>query len=172
MRGERRGSATPTVLALLLVVAAGCSRERHVVIGSKKFTESVILGEIATQLLERRGIPAEHRDQLGGTRILWSALLAGQVDAYPDYTGTLCEEVLHLDCEHAPPMDVLTGALARQGVGATGPLGFRDQYALAMRAELATRLGVRTIADLARHPELHLGFSEEFMARADGWPAL
>lgn len=135
------------------------------VVGSKQFTESVVLGELLTQSLQRDGVPATHRRELGGTRVLWEALRAGQIDVYPEYTGTLAQELL--PAEQDPG-----AALARLGLRATKSIGFEDTYAVGMRRDLAERLGVRTISDLARHPELRLGFSSEFLRRRDGWPRL
>ena len=158
-----------TALGLACALAlAGCSSARPVRVGSKKFTESVLVGELATGLLRDAGVPAVHRAQLGGTRVLWRALLAGELDVYPEYTGTLCQELLHSDCDLAS----IDRELARRGVARSETLGFRDQYALAVPRSLAERLNVRRISDLSRHPELRLGLSEEFVARADGWPAL
>lgn len=139
-------------------------------IGSKAFLESEVLGEVGRELLQARGVPAEHRRALGGTRVLWEALAKGDLDAYPDYTGTIARELLN----GAVPPDVpsLRAALARQGVGVTGSLGFEDTYALGVRSEVARRLGLVRISDLARHPELRLGLTHEFLDRADGWPAL
>jgi osmoprotectant transport system permease protein len=134
-------------------------------VGSKQFTESVILAEIAVQTLRASGIPAEHRRELGGTRVLWEALRAGQIDVYPEYTGTIAEEML------AGERD-LPGALARLGLGMSEPLGFEDNYALGMRRDVAARLGVRVISDLSRLPGIELGFSNEFLRRRDGWPRL
>jgi osmoprotectant transport system permease protein len=156
------------VLLIALVAVAGCHASQPLVVGSKKFTESVLLGELATRLLADAGLPARHEAQLGGTRVLWDALLAGHVDAYPEYTGTLCQEILHSACDRA----TLERALAAHHVVMTPSLGFSDGYALAARAETAARLHLSRISDLTAHPELRLGFSEEFLARGDGWPAL
>lgn len=139
-------------------------------IGSKAFTESVILGEIAKAALERAGIPADHRRELGGSRILYDAVKARRIDAYPEYTGTLRFELL--SAQHLPDDAALGPALAAQGLALTRPLGFSDSYAIAMRADRARQLGIRTISDLARHPELKPGLSNEFVDRKDGWPAL
>jgi osmoprotectant transport system permease protein len=125
-----------------------------VIVGSKAFTESVILGEIAARLTG-----ATHTREMGGTRVLWEALLNGQIDAYPEYTGTLAEELLH-------------GAPLPAGIAATASLGFDDTYAIGLRADRAAALGVRTLSDLATHEDLRLGLSNEFLSRADGWPAL
>jgi osmoprotectant transport system permease protein len=157
--------------ALVAAVAlAGCGRA-DVVVGSKKFTESVVLGAMAEELLADAGFDVSHRDQLGGTRILWSALLAGEIDVYPEYTGTLREEIL-AGQSIADGDAALAAALTAHGVRMTRPLGFSDSYAIGMREETAERLGIRTLSDLARHPEVELGLSHEFMERDDGWPAV
>jgi osmoprotectant transport system permease protein len=151
--------------ALLLALPAQAAT-----VGSKKFTEGVILGEVARLALERAGVPATHRRELGGSRILWDALRAGSIDVYPDYTGTLRFEIL--SGQHLPSDAALPGALAAQGLAMSRPIGFSDGYALAMRADVARRLGIATISDLAKHPDLAVGLSNEFVDRQDGWPAL
>lgn len=139
-------------------------------VGSKKFTESVILAEIAAQLAESEGFPATHMRELGGTRILWSALLRSEIDAYPEYTGTLREEIL-ADRRLAGD-DALRSVLAEFGIRMTAPLGFNNTYAIGIRKEVGERLGVEKISDLRQHAGLRFGFGNEFMDRADGWPAL
>jgi osmoprotectant transport system permease protein len=140
------------------------------VIGSKKFTESYVLGEIAKQILTDGGIPAEHRQGMGGTIILWQALRGGQIDIYPEYTGTIAQEILKSD--HALSVDEIRQSLARFGVGITEPLGFNNTYAVVMRRDEAQRLGVRTISDLRKHPQLKIGLTHEFLDRQDGWRPL
>jgi osmoprotectant transport system permease protein len=156
--------------ALLSTVLAAPAGEATVRVGSKKFTESVLLGELAAQLAEAAGARVERRSELGGTRVLWEALQRGDVDLYPEYTGTLAREVL----AGQPIADgaALRTALAARGAGLTAPLGFENTYAVGMRPDRAAQLGVRRLSDLARHPGLRLGFSSEFLDRADGWPAL
>jgi osmoprotectant transport system permease protein len=141
----------------------------HLVIGSKNFTEAVILGEIGAGLARRQGLQVEHKRQLGGTRILWRALENGQVDAYAEYTGTLAAELLQM-----PGADIATlrKALAQRGLAMTDPIGFDNTYALGMRAQRAKALGIATLSDLRAHRDLRLGLSNEFMQRADGWPGL
>lgn len=168
MSGRRARARGALVLGVLAACLGGCARRPAVVVGSKKFTESVILGELTTGLLRDDGIAARHRAQLGGTRILWGALLDGQIDVYPEYTGTLCQELLHTGCERA----AIARALAVHHVAMTRSLGFANGYALAVRADVAERLHLSRISDLAAHPELRIGVSGEFLARADGWPAL
>jgi osmoprotectant transport system permease protein len=159
----------PAALLGLFLVAA-CGERADVVVGSKKFTESVVLGDLAAQLIDAAEVEVEHRRELGGTRILWSALLAGEIDLYPEYTGTLREEILA--GEGADDRAGLEQALARHGIRMTAPLGFSDSYAIGMREEVAEKLGIRTLSDLARRPEVVLGLSHEFMDRDDGWPSL
>jgi osmoprotectant transport system permease protein len=158
---------TVLLLALLALLAAPARAET---VGSKKFTEGVILGEVAKLALERAGVPAVHRRELGGSRILWDALRAGEIDVYPDYTGTLRFEIL--SGQHLASDAALPRALAAQGLAMSRPLGFSNGYALAMRADMAKRLGIAAISDLARHPDLAIGLSSEFVDRQDGWPAL
>src|SRR5256884_2575788 len=146
------------------------SSAAEIAIGSKKFTGSYVLGEIAKRTLTEAAIPAEHRQGMGGTIILWQALRGGQIDAYPEYTGTIGQEILKSD--HASSLDEIRESLAKFGVGMTNPLGFNNTYALVMRRSDAQRLGVRTISDLRKHPELKIGLTHEFLDRQDGWQPL
>ncbi|HEX9792419.1 MAG TPA: glycine betaine ABC transporter substrate-binding protein [Planctomycetota bacterium] len=141
----------------------------RVTVGSKKFTESVLLGEIAVRLLEDAGMETRHRRELGGTRILWNALLAGEIDVYAEYTGTLLHEIL---ADESLAGEDLAAALEARGLRASRPLGFENSYALGMRAAQARELGVASIGDLRAHPGLRFGFGNEFLDREDGWPAL
>lgn len=157
-------------VAMLLMLPL-CAHAAPVRIGSKQFTESVILGEIARMAARQRGVTALHQRELGGTAILWSALQHGDIDAYPEYTGTLTHELLKNVAPDAG-IPTLRAALKPLGIGITDSLGFDDTYAIGMREERAAQLGIRSLSDLATHPELRLGFSNEFMARGDGWPGL
>src|SRR5215468_10982812 len=146
------------------------SSAADVVIGSKKFTESYVLGEIAKRTLTDAGIPVEHRQGMGGTIILWEALRGGQIDAYPEYTGTIATEILKSD--QPLSLDQIRESLAKFGIGITEPLGFNNTYALVMQRSEAQRLGIRTISDLQRYPEVKFGLTHEFLARQDGWRPL
>jgi osmoprotectant transport system substrate-binding protein/osmoprotectant transport system permease protein len=139
-------------------------------IGSKKFTENVILGEIATQLARLQNSNVKHLKELGGTRILWNALLKGDIDVYPEYTGTLKEEILA--GQNISDDESLKKALNKMNINISKSLGFNDTYAIGMKKSLANKLHIKTISDLKDHPELRLGFSNEFMDRKDGWPGL
>ncbi len=142
----------------------------RVTAGSKKFTEGVILGEIARHLAARAGAEAVHQDQLGGTQILWEALLGGDIDVYAEYTGTLYQQIF--SGRGIETLPALRDALAEKGLAATAPLGFNNTYAIGMKEARAEALGIVTISDLREHPDLVLGFTAEFLNREDGWPNL
>lgn len=147
--------------------------EETVVVGSKTFTESVILGEILTRLLRAEGVSVRHRRELGGTRFVWEALRSGEIDVYPEYTGTIRQEILAGEtAPGAPDSSNLTTVLLARGVRVSPPLGFENTYAIVTPETTAARLDLNTIADLRAHPGLALGFSNEFMDRPDGWPGL
>jgi osmoprotectant transport system permease protein len=158
------------VLASCRAAAAGDSGAPQITVGSKSFTESLILGELVAQMASWSGARVQHRRGLGGTKLLWSALLAGQIDIYPEYTGTIAEEILGRSGIRGEA--AIRQALADRGILISASLGFNNTYAIGMRETVAARLGIRNISDLALHPELRLGLSNEFMDRADGWPAL
>jgi osmoprotectant transport system permease protein len=133
----------------------------------------VILGEIISASVRDTGATTEHRAELGGSQILWKALLAGEIDVYPEYTGTLSQELL--GHEHIRTHEQLEKTLKDRGIGISGNLGFNNTYALGMPAERAARLGIKTISDLAKHPDrnqFRFGLSDEFLERLDGWPGL
>ncbi|MGH8128905.1 MAG: glycine betaine ABC transporter substrate-binding protein, partial [Gammaproteobacteria bacterium] len=138
---------------------------------SKAFTESVILGDVAADIARRAGVRVSERRELGGTRVLWDALRHGDIDVYAEYTGTLAREIF-AGRDLADTRAALAPALAREGIVLGPPLGFDDGYALAMRTAEAKKLHINSIADLRQHPGLVFGFSNEFMARSDGWPGV
>lgn len=139
-------------------------------VGSKKFTESVILADIASDLARSTGAQVIHRQELGGTRILWDALLTGEIDLYPEYTGTLMREILAGD--GVTDEASLVRILAAHGIKMSRSLGFSDTYALGMTSAAADYLNIRTISDLAAHGGIRFGLSNEFLNRSDGWPSL
>ncbi|MCW5612026.1 MAG: ABC transporter permease subunit [Rubrivivax sp.] len=168
--------------ALLLAVAGAMPAAwaaEPVTVGSKRFTESYVLGELVVQTLQAAGVPAQHRQGLGNTGILEQALASGAVQVYPEYTGTIVRELLKRDApeDATASLAQINAWLAPRGLKAAVPLGFNNTYALAMREDDAARLGLATISDLARLPaetaaRLRPGLSHEFLVRADGWPAL
>lgn len=170
MRRAPSGGGRPLLALVLLTASAVCAAAGPVVVGSKKFTESVILGALARERLQAAGVPATHRAEIGGTRVLWQALRQGAIDVYPEYTGTLFQEIFPQLA--AGDLDGLRRALAARGLRMSAPLGFENTYALGMREPVARRLGIRSISDLRAHPGLVYGFSNEFLDRPDGWPGL
>lgn len=158
------------VLVLSFFVARPAMAEQALVIGSKAFPESSIVAEIVTQLAESEGVAARHRAGVGPTQVLFKALLAGEIDVYPEYTGTIAKEILQDDSLKTD--DALREALARRGIVMSPPLGFTNPYGIGMRAERAHELGITKISQLSEHPELMFAFSTEFVQRSDGWPSL
>ena len=167
---RRLGSRPSFFLGILLLFVPTSGFGSPVIIGSKKFTESYVLGEIAKRTLTNAGIPAEHRQGMGGTIILWQALRGGQIDAYPEYIGTITQEILKTD--DASSLEEICASLGKLGVGMTDPLGFNNTYALVMRRSEAQQLGIRTISNLRNHPSLKIGLTHEFLDRQDGWRPL
>jgi osmoprotectant transport system permease protein len=161
---------TPGMVLVLALVVGADDGPPAIRIGSKTFTESVILGEIGKWLISDAGAKVVHLRELGGTQVLFHALVANELDVYPEYTGTISAEILA--AKSIPRGGDLRAALAEQGVGMSRPLGFNDTYAIGMREAVAARLGIVRISDLQRHPDLKIGFSSEFMERGDGWPGL
>ena len=157
-------------LALLLCAATAALGAEALRVGSKRFTESYILGEVVARAVHGAGTAVEHKPGLGNTGIVFAALKAGSIDLYPEYSGTIAKEILKLEGDAGLP--ALNAALAPLGFGVAVPLGFHNGYALAMQEDRAKALGIRTLSDLARHAELKLGLSQEFLGRADGWPGL
>jgi osmoprotectant transport system permease protein len=164
--------AAATGEATVIVDQAGAAARRPVLtIGSKRFTESYILGEILRQTAEAAGeAEVRHEQGLGNTGIVQAALASGSIDIYVEYTGTLAREILRLD----DPSDAaaFARALQQRGLSTSRSLGFNNTYALAMTQEQATRLGINRISDLVAHPGLRFGLTQEFIGRADGWRGL
>lgn len=159
------------VLALALVMLVPLAeRKEGPRVGSKKFTESVILGELISLLSADASTPAVHIREMGGTRLLYEALAAGEIDVYAEYTGTLLQEILR--SENLPDEAAIAPSLARRGLRMSAHLGFNNGYAIGMQESVAEELQIRSLSDLARHPQLAFGFSNEFLDRGDGWPAL
>ena len=162
------------LLLLLLLIAAMFvplrATQSGLKVGSKAFTESVILGELLTQLARSSGQQTEHIDQIGGTSQLFQSLVVGDIDIYPDYTGTIQLELLAND----QPKDWQEAKeiLAKRNILVSEPIGFNNGYAIGMIRSRAEELGIASVSDLSRHPDLKFGFSNEFVTREDCWPGL
>jgi len=143
--------------------------DQEINVGSKKFTENVILGQIITQLAANQNVNVSYISELGGTRILWNGLLKGDIDIYPEYTGTIIEEIF---ADEDIARGKLESRLNKLNIGITKPLGFNNTYAVGMKKEQAEKFGINRISDLINFPNLRFGFTNEFMDRYDGWPGL
>ncbi|WP_279244459.1 glycine betaine ABC transporter substrate-binding protein [Candidatus Litorirhabdus singularis] len=159
-------------MSLSIWLALGASQmaaKEKAVVASKAFTESHILAEITAQLLEARGFEVERKLGLGGSMIAFEGLRQGELDVYPEYTGTLTEAILKQpELSRAD----LNAALAERGLVFRVELGFNNSYAIAVTEATARARGLKAISDLSRQPDLLLAFSHEFLNRGDGWPAL
>ena len=167
------------LLVLLFALAAllcSCSRRDAIVIGSKNFTEQIILGEIAAQQLERKlHIPVERKLNLGGTLLTQEALVRGQIDLYPEYTGTASSAVLKQkissDITEAY-MQVKDAYRERFHLVWLPPLGFNDTFAMVVRHPDAARLSAPTLSAAAGARTWRLGVGYEFLTRTDGLLAM
>jgi osmoprotectant transport system permease protein len=159
------------IFVLLACLAASFASAADVLrVGSKRFTESYVLGELVAQTARAAGARVEHRQGLGNTAILFAALKSGAIDVYPDYTGTIALELLGLP--GVPLLSELNRRLAEHGLAAGVFPGFSNAYALAMREAKAAERNIRRISDLQRFHDARLALSPEFLNRRDGWPAL
>lgn len=167
------GTAIP-FLALLL---PACSGKRSIVVASKNFTEQVVLGEIAAQQMERRlGVTVTRKLNLGGTLLAHEALVAGQVDLYPEYTGTALTAVLKLppDNDARRVFDTVAAHYRKRWkLHWLPPLGFDNTFAMVIRGEAARVAGITTLSQAAlRTDGWLLGVGYEFEGRPDGLPGL
>jgi glycine betaine/choline ABC-type transport system substrate-binding protein len=164
------------VALLVLFAVLGCRQkgERPLRIGSKNFSEQVILGEIAAQGLEARGVRVDRRLNLGGTFVCHQAITAGELDLYPEYTGTAFTAILKRRPVSDPAFvrGEVARAYGRWKLVWSPSLGFENTFALVVRGDDARRLDLRRISDLAAHPEIRPGFGYEFLEREDGFPGL
>lgn len=157
--------------AALIGLMAACAAAQPLTVGSKRFTESYVLGEIVTLTAVKAGAAeARHKPGLGNTALVHAALRSGDILVYPEYTGTIALELLGLSA--VPPLEALNVRLHPLGLTAGVPLGFANGYALAMPARRAAELGITRISQLTGHPGLRYALSQEFLQRADGWPGL
>lgn len=177
-RRSRRTTAALLTLAVLTVAGAialaGRTEPEDVVVGSKNFTEQVVLGELVAQVFEREGLQVERRLNLGGTAIAHQALISGGLDAYVEYSGTALTAIFNLPPSSNPSavFEDVRAHYASLGVTALPRLGFDNTFAILVRAEDAERLNLRTIGDLNKMPRARAGFGYEFLERPDGFAGL
>lgn len=160
------------VLLLIALAATGCTSKPHIVVGSKNFTEQVVLGEIIAQQIERRlGIEAERKLDLGGTLLAQEALRGGSIDLYPEYTGTALTAVLKQPIvkDAKAAFATVSQGYRQWGIEWLPPLGFNDSFAMVVRTETANAQGLKTLSDAAKRSQpWHLGVGYEFTQRPDG----
>jgi len=182
LRPARRGAAprlaqgalAVTVIAILIVAAIGLrSSSSAIVVGSKNFTEQVILGELIAQTLERHQLTVTRKLNLGGTFICDHALRSGDIDVYPEYTGTALTAIFHATVPREEVMDATRARYADVGVTVLPPLGFDNTFAILVRRADAERFGLKTIGDLRKvAAQWQPGFGFEFIERNDGYRGL
>jgi osmoprotectant transport system permease protein len=163
------------VILVLVAVAYRASPSATIVIGSKNFTEQIILGELLALVIERdTGLPVERRLNLGGTLVCDAALKSGDIDAYVEYTGTALTAIF--DQPITTGGEVMTRVrelYAARGITMLPSLGFNNTFAILVRGSVAREEGLARISDLARAPgERRAGFGYEFLERPDGFAGL
>jgi len=162
----------------LALIASGCARKRNeIIVGSKNFTEQLILGEILKQYLGQTcSAPTDGRFYLGGTYICQQAMLSGRIDTYVEYTGTAVAAVLKekFSNDRAEVYEQMkTGYKQRFKLDVLPPLGFNNSFAMIVRGDDASRMRIDKLSELGRYaPEMLLGVGYEFLERADGFPGL
>src|SRR5205809_1281545 len=166
-----------SILALALTLAACAPRENRSVVGSKNFTEQLILGEIIAQQIETQThLAVERRFYLAGSYICHQAILGGRIDIYPEYTGTALTAILKQKPEgnqEAVYQRLKSDYAQRFNLSVGEPFGFNDTFAIEIRGEDARRLGLKTISQAAAYaPQWRAGFGYEFMERPDGYKGL
>jgi glycine betaine/choline ABC-type transport system substrate-binding protein len=168
-------SAMRRLLAASLLLAIACARKESIVVGSKNFTESVLLGELIAQRLESAGCTVDRKLDLGGTLVCDKAIVAGDLDVYPEYSGTALTAILKhpISSDRAAVMRDVASEYAKRGLQWGPPLGFENTFAIIVRRADAERYGLRRISDLVKVADrFRPGFGYEFVERPDGWRGL
>jgi osmoprotectant transport system substrate-binding protein len=167
---------TKIIACLSALLLTSCGGHTHIVVGSKNFTEQVIVGEILAQQIERRmHVPVERYLNLGGTLLVHEAMVQGSIDLYPEYTGTALMAVLKRPPATDPAAvlaEVRSAYESRWKLAWLSPLGFNNTFAMMVRGDLARAEKLATLSDAARAHPWNLGVGAEFQQRADGLPGL
>lgn len=165
------------LLLILLLLSLCCTRDANrIVVGSKNYTEQVILGEMIAQQIERKtSLKVDRKLNMGGSFICHNAIKAGEIDIYAEYTGTALTAILKREPEMDPPrvFQDVKSAYHALNLEWLDPFGFNNTFAILIRGAEARRLGIRTISEAAKYtPQWKAGFGYEFMERKDGFPGL
>ena len=175
---RRTAVGAGALFAIVLMVIAGtvlasmAGERSDVIVGSKNFTEQVILGELLAQAIEREtDLRVERRLNLGGTAIAHQALLSGGIDIYVEYSGTALTAIFNQpsSTDSNAVFEQIRDRYASVGITALPRLGFNNTFAILVRGADAQRLGLKTIGDLNRVKDLRAGFGYEFLERPDGF---
>ena len=178
-RSRRAAATVAAILAAVALLSSGVAALRTggtIVVGSKNFTEQIVLGELLAQIIERdTGLPVDRRLNLGGTIICDRALLTGDIDVYVEYTGTALTAVFHqpVSTDASGVFNTVRDFYAHSGRTLLPPLGFNNTFAILVRGADARARGLKTIDDVvAETPNWRAGFGYEFVGRPDGYPGL
>jgi glycine betaine/choline ABC-type transport system substrate-binding protein len=165
-----RSRATAAAIVILVMATFACTKSRTITVGSKNFTESVLLGEIIAQRLERAGCTVDRKLDLGGSIVCDRAITTGGIDVYPEYSGTALTAILHLPPSrdrNAVTAEVARG-YAKRGLKWGPNLGFENTFAMIVRAPNLHRISDLKNVEQTFRP----GFGYEFVERPDGWNGL
>ncbi len=157
-------------LSLIFLFIFSTSQSQTIRVGAKHFNEGYILSEIISQLLENEGYKVDRKFNLGGTMVCYEALVNGEIEVYPEYTGTISEAILKQ--KEKLSFDELKSRLKSMNLEISNEYGFNNTYAFAVKNDLAAKLNLNSISDLRSHPDLKFGLSYEFLNREDGWKNL
>jgi glycine betaine/choline ABC-type transport system substrate-binding protein len=172
-----RRAAWAALAVLLALAGCGGKKEAPIVVGSKNFSEQVVLGELLAQQIETQTpLEVDRRFFLGGTYVAHQALISGRVDVYVEYTGTALTVILNqpvVSDAATAFQQVKDGYAAKFGLHVAPSLGFENTFAMVIRGQDARKLNLRTLSDAVKHtPEWRAGFGYEFLERPDGYPGL
>ncbi len=158
-------------LLVILFLATVVANAQTIRVGAKHFNEGYIVSEMIAQLLEQEGFKVERVYNLGGTLVCFEALRNNAIDVYPEYTGTIAQEILKSD-DKMDTAEIQQQLLGQYHLTMSGLFGFKNSYGLVIRSATSKEKGISRISDLSNHPELSIGLSYEFLKRKDGWENL
>jgi len=160
-----------SVISVLFLYLHSCSAQQTIRVGAKHFNEGYILSEMLSQILENGGYKVERNFSLGGTKVCFDALNNNSIDVYPEYSGTITEEILKLD-KPIPINNVNNKLKSEYKLEISEPFGFNNTYSLVISKEISEKYSLKKISDLQNHPEVKIAVSYEFLKRKDGWENL
>lgn len=156
------------IIIILLCIIQPAFAQKVIKVGAKHFNEGYILSEMISLLLEDNGFKVERKFNLGGTNVCFEALKNGEIDIYPEYSGTISAEILK-ESSTLNLHKIKRLLTSNYGLEISEPLGFNNTYALLIKPEIAQKYQLKNISDLRKYPNLKGGFSYEFLRREDGW---